>query len=191
MIYMIRHGETEWNKEGRHQGLTDITLNSMGVRQALQAGEALKDIHFDYIFTSPLLRSYQTLRYVLSKRGIHDRPAKIISDARIVEFFYGDDLEGKVNPPEVLIDFYGGRKERDYKNAEAKESVEARAKNFFDEILKLPHENILVITHGGFLRVATWVLTGKPADRDYSKVKRIRNCEIIIYDPKTKTLSER
>ena len=48
-IYIVRHGETVWNKEKRIQGRADIELNEYGRELAIKTGEALKDVHFDII----------------------------------------------------------------------------------------------------------------------------------------------
>ena len=55
-LYIIRHGETDWNKEKRLQGQSDIPLNDYGRELARITGKALKDVHFDYVFSSPLSR---------------------------------------------------------------------------------------------------------------------------------------
>lgn len=59
-IYLIRHGETEWSREGKHTGLTDISLTEKGEKEALTLGKRLKGIHFDHIFSSPLKRVKET-----------------------------------------------------------------------------------------------------------------------------------
>jgi probable phosphoglycerate mutase len=58
-IYLVRHGETEWNKEGKFQGCTDIQLSQEGIVQAGFLKEVLNN-NFDYIYTSPLSRAKQT-----------------------------------------------------------------------------------------------------------------------------------
>ncbi len=59
IVYLIRHGETEWNKLGKFQGSTDIALSEDGIRQAYLAAKVLKG-KFDYIYASPLSRAKQT-----------------------------------------------------------------------------------------------------------------------------------
>ena len=59
-FYYLRHGETDWNKERRMQGATDIPLNATGVAQAHRAKEALRDCHVKTICCSPLSRAYDT-----------------------------------------------------------------------------------------------------------------------------------
>ena len=56
-LYIVRHGETDWNKMGKYQGITDVPLNENGLNQAKACGEALKDITFDRILSSDLSRA--------------------------------------------------------------------------------------------------------------------------------------
>ncbi len=61
-VYFLRHGETDWNLEGRTQGRTDIPLNRNGELQAKESGEALKYKEIDVIITSPLKRAKKLLK---------------------------------------------------------------------------------------------------------------------------------
>ena len=57
MLYIIRHGKTDWNEKRKLQGRTDIPLNDEGRKMAVEAGEAYKDVHFDVCYCSPMLRA--------------------------------------------------------------------------------------------------------------------------------------
>ena len=59
-LYLVRHGETEWNRQYRYYGKTDVALNEKGKEQAKQVGELLKGASFDRIYTSTLKRAKQT-----------------------------------------------------------------------------------------------------------------------------------
>jgi probable phosphoglycerate mutase len=59
-IILVRHGETTWNKDGKFQGRLDIELNDIGRAQAKKLADALRDIHIDHIYSSPLKRSMDT-----------------------------------------------------------------------------------------------------------------------------------
>ncbi|MCR8847462.1 histidine phosphatase family protein [Rossellomorea sp. SC111] len=60
MIYVIRHGQTDWNKEGRLQGRKGLPLNDEGVRQAENLKQQLSHVSFDYVFSSPQKRAQET-----------------------------------------------------------------------------------------------------------------------------------
>lgn len=64
MICLIRHGETDWNLQGRIQGKTDIPLNSTGIRQAEECSDYLKDRSFDVFISSPLIRARKTAEII-------------------------------------------------------------------------------------------------------------------------------
>ena len=70
LIYVLRHGITQWNKLKKVQGAMDIPLAPEGIELAKRTGEALKDVPFDICFTSPLARARQTAHYVLGNRQI-------------------------------------------------------------------------------------------------------------------------
>ena len=59
-LYLIRHGETEWARTGKHTGLTDIPLNEQGKQHALLLGKRLQYLSFDHVFSSPLIRAFET-----------------------------------------------------------------------------------------------------------------------------------
>ena len=61
-IYLMRHGETEYNRVGRLQGQSDIPLNEFGIQLAEKTAEGLKSVSFDAVFSSPLQRALETAR---------------------------------------------------------------------------------------------------------------------------------
>lgn len=68
-IYLIRHGETDWNRQGRFQGVEDIELNGTGVLQAKACAEALRALPVDKVVTSPLKRAKKTAEIIASRLG--------------------------------------------------------------------------------------------------------------------------
>lgn len=88
-LYLVRHGETDWNKVKKIQGQVDIPLNQFGKHLAEETAEGLHDIPFDLCISSPLSRAYETARIILEGRDV-----PIITDARIGEMAFGE-YEGK------------------------------------------------------------------------------------------------
>lgn len=70
LIYLVRHGQSVWNAEHRHQGWQDVPLSPLGELQAAAIGQRLKDVQFDYYFTSPIQRCYQTAAAIVSAQGL-------------------------------------------------------------------------------------------------------------------------
>lgn len=67
LLYIVRHGETDWNKAGKVQGRTDIPLNERGRYLAEATAEGMKDVRIDFCYTSPLIRAKETARSYLGK----------------------------------------------------------------------------------------------------------------------------
>ncbi len=85
MLYIMRHGITDWNQAHRLQGKTDIPLNDEGRAMASAAAEEYKDLHIDICFCSPLKRAYETATILLKGRDI---PIK--ADERLSEMSFGE-----------------------------------------------------------------------------------------------------
>ncbi|RXI96479.1 histidine phosphatase family protein [Anaerobacillus alkaliphilus] len=73
MIYVIRHGQTNLNKDGRLQGRLGLPLNEVGIAQALTLKERLVDITFDHVYSSPQERAIQTAEIATGRKAIVDR----------------------------------------------------------------------------------------------------------------------
>ena len=157
LIYIVRHGLTEWNKLKKLQGAADVSLAKEGILLAEKTGEALKDVKFDICFTSPLSRARQTAECVLG-----DRNVPIIPDKRIQEINFGDlegscvrDAEGNYIDPQVEMFF---RDPVNFKRPEKGEDifdVIARTKDFWEEKTSDPSladKTVLVASHGCAVR---------------------------------------
>ena len=80
----LRHGQTEWNRQGRMQGATDIPLNETGRDQAREAAGRLTDTHIDRIIASPMLRAAETADIVAQTKSL-----PVTHDDRLKERFFG------------------------------------------------------------------------------------------------------
>ena len=90
-IYFIRHGETDWNREGRIQGQIDIPLNDTGHQQAVAISRSLKtflrDTRIDLFVASPLTRTRQTMGYLLREFGLPENRAE--TEPAMLELAFG------------------------------------------------------------------------------------------------------
>lgn len=183
-IYLVRHGETEWNKEYRLQGQADTRLNDYGRELAQITAEALKDIPFDVIYHSPLNRAEETAVILKQSRTID-----IIADERIKEMSFGT-AEGchilpiKNNPEDPMYNFL--KHPGDYippENGERFEDVAARSAEFMKEtILPLEgkYQNVLIVAHGAVNRTILNAIAGIPVS-DFWNI-RLKNCAVSIID---------
>lgn len=157
LIYIVRHGLTEWNKLKKLQGAADVPLAKEGILLAEKTGEALKDVKFDICFTSPLSRAWQTAECVLG-----DRNVPIIPDKRIQEINFGDlegscvrDAEGNYIDPQVEMFFRDPVNFKRPENGEDIFDVIARTKDFWEEKTSDPSltdKTVLVASHGCAVR---------------------------------------
>ena len=156
-IYVIRHGETDWNVDRRLQGMSDIPLNDYGIELAKITSEGLKDIPFDVIYTSPLLRAKETARIVCG-----DRQIPVIEDERIREMCFGV-FEGlscskdhyEIPDPDFVNFFKDPAAYNPPEGGESFEQLCERTTNFLNDIVKNhdpAHKTILVSTHGAALK---------------------------------------
>ncbi|NLI88809.1 MAG: histidine phosphatase family protein, partial [Epulopiscium sp.] len=83
-LYIVRHGQTKWNKEKRMQGWADSKLTELGRKQAKLLGESLENIEFNQVVSSPLGRTRET-----SKLVIGDRPVELIINDNFKEMGFG------------------------------------------------------------------------------------------------------
>ena len=149
-IVLVRHGETEWSREGRHTGSTDLPLTERGREQAAALGSALAGRHFALVLTSPLVRAAETCR--LAGLG---RAALTRDDLR--EWDYGR-YEGRTTE-EIREERPGWTLWRDgCPDGEDPADVGARADRIVAE-LRAADGDAAVFAHGHLLRVlgARWV----------------------------------
>ena len=184
MLYIIRHGETEWNKVKRLQGQTDIPLAEEGIRLARETGIGMRNLPIDLVISSPLTRAVQTARLLTEGREV-----PIVTDDRVIEISFGDwegecILDSDVLPPDFRKLFYenplhcmcppGG---------ETFDDVRRRTGDFFDSLVANPEykdKHILISTHGAASRC---LLTQFYEDKDDIWRGGVpKNCAVTIVE---------
>jgi broad specificity phosphatase PhoE len=149
-VVLVRHGETEWSRDGRHTGRSEVPLTARGREQARAAGRALEGREFALILVSPLGRARETLD-LAGLRG----PEEICDDLR--EWDYGED-EGRTTP-EIRAERPGWSLWRDgVVGGETLEEVGRRADRVIAR-LRAVDGDVAVVAHGHILRVlaARWI----------------------------------
>ena len=182
-IYIVRHGETEANKNGYLQGWTDVPLNENGRFIAELTGRGIKGIRFDHCISSPLIRAKETAEILLRESG---NSVSISFDDRIKEMNFGS-FEGMSVRDEKLIQFL---KEPvvDYKfpDGESFQEVMKRTQEFLKELIaKDDGKTYLVSTHGCALRAMLNFLYEDKDDYWHGHVPY--NCCVNIIDVKNGT----
>ena len=105
-IFIVRHGETDWNKEGRFQGQIDIPLNENGKAQAKKASEYLKEIKFNKVYSSSMIRPFETAQIILGNNNLEIN--KIDELVEISHGLWEGKLENEIkdNWPKLLADWH-------------------------------------------------------------------------------------
>lgn len=143
-LYLVRHGETDWNLQRRIQGSTDIPLNDTGRQQARTTGRLLARRTWDAIYSSPLSRAFETGSIIAGELGLPEPTAV----ASLVERSYGE-AEG-LSDPELEERFPAGTP---VPGRETREEVIGRVLPALLEIAERHSEqSVLVVSHGGVIR---------------------------------------
>ena len=169
MLYIMRHGKTDWNLLNKLQGRTDIPLNDEGISMAEKARDEYSSVNIDVCYSSPLSRAYETAKIVLENRDI-----PIITDERLVEMCFGE-YEGVENSfkdtslpinvifkePEKYTESIGG--------AETFGELYARTGEFLREVIEpqlQAGKDILIVGHGAMNASIIGQIKGIPIE-DY------------------------
>lgn len=180
-IYIIRHGETNWNVEGKIQGQTNSSLTQKGIDQARLTAEKLKTVSFTSLYSSDLERARNTAEFLAA----YHPQLQIIVDIRLRERKFGY-LEGigheefKTNYSDIYEKFRSNDPAYRIPEGESKNDLAKRATAFFNDLVK-KHTNddtILVVTHGGIINMFMRYILGIPygSERKFS----LRNAAVNI-----------
>lgn len=143
-IYLVRHGETEWNKKGILQGWLDSPLTDIGVQQAELLGRTLHTMNIDVVYSSDLGRAIQTASILAPTKPI-------VKDARLREIYLGEWQGQKISRLDSLPDYFTYSNEPHLFQGTTQEQFEQIGHRMM-ECLQYIHQqtmgNVLVISHG-------------------------------------------
>lgn len=183
-LYLIRHGETDWNTVRRFQGWTDIELNEKGLRQAELLGKRFENIPVDEVYASPLKRAVKTALPVAKAAGVELKTCEHFKEINfgawegktrdeLVEE-YGELFNEFLTHPQQMT-FPGNVGDGSFA------AVEKRIKKGFDEILEGKDDvKIAVVSHGGIIRLMIKYLLG--IEEDLYNSTWIDNTSISVVD---------
>jgi len=178
-LYIVRHGETEWNSQGRIQGHTDIPLSEAGRQQAQYTAERLKNVNFDIAYSSDLSRTSETAEIILGKRNIQ------VNTLTSLREYNKGVFEG------LTVEEYSQRYPDQYDASlindldfapESGESIRDVSERMseFGTFVKSQHLNddVLIVGHGGALRSLVADLLSLPIETAWKLVTG--NCSLTI-----------
>jgi probable phosphoglycerate mutase len=184
-ILLVRHGETNWNREGRFQGSKDIPLNDNGRAQAAKAKEFLKDVELHFAMTSPMSRPKETAEIILEAHpGI-----PLDTHDQLVEIGHGlweGMLESEIeaNFPGMLAEWQSTPETVQMPEGENIQGVWDRAAIAWDELVakysQTPNQVGIVVAHDAINKVVLCRLMGLQP-KDIWAVKQ-GNCAVTVID---------
>jgi broad specificity phosphatase PhoE len=179
-LLLVRHGETDWNRDGRWQGGSDTSLNDLGRGQARALAQEL-DGNVGVVYSSDLSRARETAEIIAAKLGLEIR-----FDPRLRERGFGS-WEG-LTTSEIEERFADSHRRwlagesAGADDAETFEDFFARVNGFLDDVLRRhPDDEVLVISHGGSIRVLHALATGLDYVRDHRLIPGVANCTVAKY----------
>ncbi len=154
-LFLVRHGQTNWNIRKIAQGRTDIPLNETGIAQAEELRDKIKDRKFDVCFTSPLIRAKQTAEILVNGK------CPIIVDDLLMERSFGK-FEGTSPSYEDWVMPWTFGYNNDELQMEPLEHLFTRTKKFLEKVKATYPDDarILVVSHGGTLKTMHYNIVG-------------------------------
>ena len=161
-ILLARHGETDWNREGRWQGWADPPLNDTGRQQARQLADALRATPFDAVYTSDLRRAHETAEIVAAPHGV-----PVVADPGLREIDVGS--WSGLTRAEFDERFPGSERP----DGETREEHLGRVLHTVERIARAHSGGrILIVSHGGTMRA----LRSHASDQPHHPIE---NCGVI------------
>ena len=180
MLYIIRHGITDWNIKHKLQGQTDVPLNDEGRAMAEEAHFEYRDINFDICFCSPLIRAVQTAEILLRVRDI-----PVYYDERLKEMCFGiyEGVENIFGIPDCPVNIFFKTPEKYTDPPEGAESISelmARTAEFLRERVEPELDrgrDVLIVGHGAMNSAIVCNVNHRPLSRFWEE--GIENCRLM------------
>lgn len=157
ILYIVRHGETDWNVKQIIQGHAESELTVNGKNQVKKLAKKLKNIQFDALFSSDLLRTRQTSKILNVERKLVIQTTNAIRERFFGKFEGKSSDEFHLEVKDLLYEYkklsHENKRKFKYPTAESDEELISRVITFLREIsLAYSGKKVLVVSHGGVLR---------------------------------------
>lgn len=178
-IVLVRHGETDWNRERRFQGHADISLNEAGRRQAEALADLLADESFGAVYSSPLRRAVETAEIVTARLGIAFEASDGLMEVDVGSWSGLTTTEVEQQFPDGFSRWTESRS-GGWTGGETYDELGARV---VAELLAVaerhPGERVLAVTHGGPIRSVLAAAAGLSFDSGRTKIGFVENCAVV------------
>ncbi|MDB5015323.1 MAG: pspB [Mucilaginibacter sp.] len=163
-LYIVRHGQTDLNKQGIIQGRgMDTNLNDEGRKQAAQFFNAYKNVPFDKIYVSALKRTQQSIQQFIDLGIPYEKLSGLDELGWGIHEGQAPTPENKAEFMRIMRDWMDGRLDEKFEGGESPNEVKARQQEALKIIMSHPEEEtVLICMHGRALRLILCLLTNKP-----------------------------
>lgn len=160
-LYIIRHGQTNWNTKKILQGKTDIELNEEGRKQAKELSTKIDLSKIDICICSPLKRTTETAKLIVGSK------IPIIKDELLIERGFGD-YEGQIINFDLIEKLWDFKLNYSKKNIEPLQDCLNRSKQFLEKINQTyQNKTILIVSHGSLIKTLHFNLIGYDENTDF------------------------
>lgn len=183
VLYLLRHGETAWNRTGRLQGSRDLPLNEVGRRQVSALAELFRSRSISAAFSSPLRRARETAERVLAGRDVPLRILPELAEMRCGAWEGLDAAERERRYPQIVKAWRENPWHAAIPGAEPLEQVYLRVGRALGAILQESIGRSVVLSGHGFLnRVILLSLLGRPRDAFWELKQPNASCHVLRWD---------
>ena len=176
---LVRHGETDWNRERRFQGHADVSLNGAGRGQARKLADALADESFTAAYSSPLRRALETAEIVAARLGIAVEPSAGLMEVDVGSWSGLTTTEVEQRFPDGFARWVETRA-GGWTDGETYDELGVRVVAELHEIARRhPEERVLAVTHGGAIRSVLAVIACVSFASGRVRIGFVENCEVV------------
>jgi probable phosphoglycerate mutase len=181
-IVLVRHGETDWNRDRRFQGHADIPLNAAGLDQVRELADQLAGESFSIVYTSPLRRASESAELIAARLGVDVRPSDALKEVNVGAWSGLTVHEVEERFPEGFARWVEWRC-AGWSDGESYEQLGRRVVDGLRQIAdRHPGERVLGVTHGGPIRVAAAAALRVPLHEVRDRLGPVENAAILRID---------
>jgi broad specificity phosphatase PhoE len=177
-LVLVRHGETDWNRERRFQGHADTPLNDAGRRQAAELAAILSGDRLDAIYTSPLRRASETAAIIATKLGLEAWELEELREIDVGDWqgLTVDEVQARY-PEQLDVAWRSG-----WPNGETHDQLSMRVLPALRDLGRRHQgHRVLGVTHAGPIRVALAAATGLSREQSRARIGPLENCAVFRF----------
>jgi len=177
-IILVRHGETDWNRDRRFQGQADVVLNETGRAQVRVLAAELAGEAFSIAYTSPLRRAAESAEILAATLGLEVRPCNALMEVHVGSW-------AGLTVPEVETQFPDGHRRwldsrAGWEDGETYDELGMRVVKGLGRIgADHPDTQVLAVTHGGPIRAILAAIRGLSFEASHNEIAFVENCEAV------------